>query len=224
MKVKQAERRLETRKRILAAAREVFFREDYMGTSVDDVAALAGISKGGVYRHFPSKAALYVTILGENGRVYFEGVERRIKATEGLPTAERIRNLWSAYLRYWMKNPDHFRVFWAIDNEAVIGALPAHLAEGIPDFWRRSLEQTQAVLDEGVRRGELIPCDTWETAHTFWTVATALIEHDGTKGRRRIRQRPLRDVYDHSIEVVLRGILVDPSQSWLPGPPPQKRP
>lgn len=213
--MKQADRKTESRRRIIEAAREVFFREDYMGASVDEIAALAGISKGAVYRHFDSKASLYVTVLGENGEIWDSNFEKRVASSVGQPSADRIRDVWKFYLEHWLEYPDHFRIFWAIDNESVIGELPKDLAERIPDFWKRSLQTSQAILDEGVERGEFIPCDTWQTSHTFWTVATALIEHDAIRGRRRIRQRPLAEIYEHSIEVILRGILTDPSRSRL---------
>ncbi len=213
----QANRKTESRKRIIEAAREVFFREDYMGASVDEIAAAAGISKGAVYRQFESKASLYVTVLAENGTVWYANLEKRMEANAQLSSAQRMRDLWAFYLEHWLEYPDHFRIFWAIDNEAVIGELPKELAERVPNFWKESLRVPQKILDVGIERGDFIDCDTWQTAHTFWTVATALIEHDGTKGRRRIRQRPLQKIYDHSIELILRGILMDPSQSRLPG-------
>ncbi len=213
----QANRKTESRKRIIEAAREVFFREDYMGASVDEIAAGAGISKGAVYRHFESKASLYVTVLAENGRAWYTNLEKRMEANAQLSSADRMRDLWAFYLEHWLEYPDHFRIFWAIDNEAVIGELPKELAERVPNFWKESLRVPQKILDVGIERGDFIDCDSWQTAHTFWTVATALIEHDGIKGRRRIRQRPLQEIYDHSIELILRGILMDPSQSRLPG-------
>jgi AcrR family transcriptional regulator len=213
--MKQADRKAESRLRIIEAAREVFFREDYMGASVDEIASLAGISKGAVYRHFDSKASLYVTVLAENGAIWDRNFEKRVASSVGLPSPDRIRDVWSFYLEHWNEYPDHFRIFWAIDNEAVIGELPKELAERIPDFWKRSLQVSQQLLDEGVERGDFIACDTWQTAHTFWTVATGLIEHDGIRGRRRIRQRPLAEIYNHSIEVILRGILTDVSKSKL---------
>ncbi len=213
----QANRKTESRKRIIEAAREVFFREDYMGASVDEIAAAAGISKGAVYRHFESKASLYVTVLAENGRAWYTNLEKRMEANAQLSSADRMRDLWAFYLEHWLEYPDHFRIFWAIDNEAVIGELPKELAERVPNFWKESLRVPQKILDVGIERGDFIDCDSWQTAHTFWTVATALIEHDAIKGRRRIRQRPLQEIYDHSIELILRGILTDPSKSRLPG-------
>ena len=210
-----SERQAKTRKDILEAAREVFFREDYIGTNVDEIASVAGISKGAVYRYFVNKAALYVTVLGEDSRNFFEVAENRVAESKHDPTADRIRSLWAGYADHWIQNPDAFRIFWAIDNEELIGDLPPELTDKIAQNWKRSLKITQDVLDEGIRRGDLIPIDTWEGAQAFWTLATALIEHDNIRGRRKIRERTFREVYDFSIELLLRGMLADPDQSLL---------
>jgi AcrR family transcriptional regulator len=209
------EKKQKTRQDILDAAREVFYREDYVGTNVDEIAATARISKGAVYRYFANKAALYVSVLGQDSKNFFSDAERGITATEELHTADRIRNLWSNYCKHWIRNPDAFRIFWAFDNEAVIGELPKELTEKIAENWKRSLELTKRVLDEGIRRGELIPIDTWAGAQAYWTLATSLIEQDNVRGRRKIRDRDFLEVYDVSIELLLRGMLVDPSQSKL---------
>ena len=48
---------------ILDAARAVFSRDGYAASSVDDVAAEAGIAKGTVYLYFKSKEDLYLAAL-----------------------------------------------------------------------------------------------------------------------------------------------------------------
>src|SRR5215469_17322934 len=50
----------ETRKRLLAAAADVFAERGYDGTRVADIAAAAGVSNGALYAHFGSKAELLV--------------------------------------------------------------------------------------------------------------------------------------------------------------------
>ncbi len=44
---------------ILEAATRVFLRNGYVGTSMDEIAALAGVSKQTVYKHFVDKEALF---------------------------------------------------------------------------------------------------------------------------------------------------------------------
>ena len=58
----QAERRDATRKAILSAAKDLFGREGFAGTSVDDIAAAAGVAKGAVYHHFPTKEAVFEAV------------------------------------------------------------------------------------------------------------------------------------------------------------------
>jgi TetR/AcrR family transcriptional regulator, mexJK operon transcriptional repressor len=51
------------RRAILEAASEVFLRKGYRGTSMDEVAALAHVSKQTVYKHFGDKERLFSEIV-----------------------------------------------------------------------------------------------------------------------------------------------------------------
>jgi TetR/AcrR family transcriptional repressor of mexJK operon len=48
---------------ILDAATSVFLRQGYLGTSMDEIAALAGVSKQTVYKHFADKERLFIEIV-----------------------------------------------------------------------------------------------------------------------------------------------------------------
>jgi TetR/AcrR family transcriptional regulator, transcriptional repressor for nem operon len=52
-----------TRERILAAAGAAFRRRGVAGTGIDGVMAAAGLTAGGFYAHFPSKAALLAAVV-----------------------------------------------------------------------------------------------------------------------------------------------------------------
>jgi len=55
--------RAQRREQILAAATEAFARSGFAATSLDDIAAQAGITRVILYRHFDSKADLYQAVL-----------------------------------------------------------------------------------------------------------------------------------------------------------------
>jgi AcrR family transcriptional regulator len=59
----RAEARLETRDAILSAARRLFAERGYRGASLDEIAEVAGFSKGAVYSNWPSKEALFLELL-----------------------------------------------------------------------------------------------------------------------------------------------------------------
>jgi AcrR family transcriptional regulator len=54
-----------TRGRVLLAAAEVFARTGFLAASMNDIVVAAGVTKGAVYFHFPSKEALAVAIVEE---------------------------------------------------------------------------------------------------------------------------------------------------------------
>lgn len=54
-----------TRGRVLIAAAEVFARTGFLAASMNDIVEAAGVTKGAVYFHFPSKEALAVAVVEE---------------------------------------------------------------------------------------------------------------------------------------------------------------
>jgi len=56
-------RRAERREQVLAAATQAFARAGFAATSLDDIAAEAGVSRAILYRHFDSKTDLYRAVL-----------------------------------------------------------------------------------------------------------------------------------------------------------------
>jgi AcrR family transcriptional regulator len=65
LKPQEMERR---RGRIVAAARACFTRTGFSDCSMDDICAEAGLSKGAVYNHFPSKEELIHAVADDQAR------------------------------------------------------------------------------------------------------------------------------------------------------------
>ena len=59
---KQAERREATREAIVAAAAVQFGDKGFALTTIDEIAAAAGVAKGAVYHHFPGKEAIFEAV------------------------------------------------------------------------------------------------------------------------------------------------------------------
>jgi TetR/AcrR family transcriptional regulator, mexJK operon transcriptional repressor len=72
-------RSAEKRRAILEAATETFLRNGYLGTSMDEIAAEAGVSKQTVYRQFADKEGLFTEIvlgtINQVGEPFFSGIE-----------------------------------------------------------------------------------------------------------------------------------------------------
>ena len=59
-----------TREALVDAAGELFGRAGYAATSIDEIVAAAGVTKGAMYHHFPDKEALFKAV--------FEKVQQQV--------------------------------------------------------------------------------------------------------------------------------------------------
>jgi len=59
---RQADRREASREAILSAAARFFAAEGFQAVTVDAIAQAAGLAKGAVYHHFPSKEAIFEAV------------------------------------------------------------------------------------------------------------------------------------------------------------------
>jgi AcrR family transcriptional regulator len=114
------------RAQLLALARRAFSDRSYDDVSIDDLARVAGISKGLLYHYFPTKRDLYVAGLGE---IADELVEAVTRMPDGLAPIDRVRTSIDAYLEHITR---HSRAFVALMRGG-IGSDPevAAVIEGV---------------------------------------------------------------------------------------------
>jgi AcrR family transcriptional regulator len=112
----RAERTEEIGQRVLVAARRSFSRDGYHGTTLDAVALAAGFTKGAVYSRYPSKADLFLALLGQE-------VDARIReCTEVLGSARDLESAAKALSTAFMLEVNSDRAFWLAVLEFQIAA------------------------------------------------------------------------------------------------------
>src|SRR6266852_6093095 len=89
------------RQLILAAAKRCFARHGFAGTTTKSIAAAASISEGLLFKHFPTKSALYAEILTEECKAdpaMHELLERAVAAGDAKRIGSEPLNLfWFAH-------------------------------------------------------------------------------------------------------------------------------
>ena len=201
---RREERKQFSRRKILDAAREVFFRDGFMAANLDEVAQKAGVAKGTLYRYFDSKAELYVAVLAHNGEIFKQRMRETVSGDS--PAADRIRHASKFYFDHWIRNRDYFQIFWAIENQSVIGELPPGVVEEVARLWEQCVAIVAGVIEDAVERGFFVECDAWEVADLLWTIANGLIQTETSATRRKLRRIRLDRAFDDAIEIVLRGL------------------
>lgn len=143
------------RRQILAAALEVFSKQGYAGTTLDDITAAANLSKGAIYWYFESKADLFATLLGERSSIFSEILLDAARGAAG-PLAA-LRAMW---LR-WMEALETDRGYQAYVRLAHLRVEVADEPSVGLDARRTEERRVQALVTErilaAVAAGELPP-------------------------------------------------------------------
>ena len=80
-------RAVERREHLLDAAAQVFAQRGYGDAQMDEIAAAADTSKGGLYFHFPTKEALIAAVIGRAGDILRRRVDRAMTEAGSDPVA-----------------------------------------------------------------------------------------------------------------------------------------
>lgn len=75
---RQEMRTRETRELLMRAAKTIFIRDGYEGADLNDIAELAGRTKGAIYGHFKSKEDIFLALIADHRQNYREKIQRLI--------------------------------------------------------------------------------------------------------------------------------------------------
>jgi AcrR family transcriptional regulator len=139
-----------TRRALLAAARRRFGTLGFKGTSLDDVAADAGVTKGALYHHFQSKEHLFLEVYDQ---VEAELSARGLEAgTRGTDAVDALQRGFAAFLDLALE-PEVQRIA-LLDAPSVLGAAAKREVDA-----RYSLAAVRAAVEVGIAEGRLVALD-----------------------------------------------------------------
>lgn len=138
-----------TRAEIIGAARRVFAKKGYEGAAVADIAAEAGFTKGALYANFPSKAALFLTVLRDLERQQDELMDEYRQANR-MPDflcagdySESEREILLINMESWIYAVRH------PESREELGAMLSKTKDGVAELIAHSKGRSQATEEDG---------------------------------------------------------------------------
>ena len=106
----------ERRRQLLEVALQVFADKGFYGTSMNEVAEAAGVTKPVLYQHFTSKEALYRELVDELGTRLERAIVEGVADADG--PRQQVEAGFHAYFRWATREGPAFRVLFAEHNRA----------------------------------------------------------------------------------------------------------
>lgn len=181
----------ETRATLLATARRVFSELGYAATSMDDLTAQAGLTRGALYHHFGDKKGLLAAVVAQ---LDAETDVRLQAISDGADDAwdgfvQRCR----AYLQMALE-PEIQRIVLR-DARAVLGGAS-------PESQQYCVNSMQRLIDQLIAQGVVAPVDAQALASLIYgsLAEAAFWIAEGEQGDVRLKQATA------ALEMLLRGL------------------
>jgi AcrR family transcriptional regulator len=143
----------ERRDQLVTVARSCFAERGFDGTSIEEIAARAGVSKPVVYEHFASKEAIYAVVVDREVQTLLTAIRQAIQTPRA--GSRRLLELGAlALLDYIESCPEGFQIIMRDTSGAGGGSFASILndvivrVEGllVPVFAARDIDTTAVLL------------------------------------------------------------------------------
>lgn len=187
-----------TRASLLATARKVLAEHGYADTSMDDLTAQAGLTRGALYHHFGDKKGLLAAVVAQID----DEMDARLQAiSDGAEDAwQGFRQRCHAYLQMALE-PEIQRIVLR-DARAVLGGAS-------PDSQRHCLQSMQGLIAALMAQGTVTPADPQALASLIYgsLAEAAFWIAEGANGAARLAQAAV------ALDLLLRGLLAAPNKA-----------
>lgn len=191
---------------ILNAAQRCFAQHGYAKTSLDDVAALAGLKAGSLYHYFSGKEALFADVIHREASEML----KHLRAV-----AEKQRSPKKQIIKYFRERLVYFKKLVNLHDVSVqvlIEVTPV-VSRTYGEFLEREIDYLSELITAGVCRGVFAKCEARRVAAVMLAVQDALklqAYHEvsgGLKGA--VDYERIRQQVEHILTLVMKGLTCD---------------
>jgi AcrR family transcriptional regulator len=150
---------------IVRSARELFLKNGYRLTTVEQIARHAGYSKRSVYLDFLNKDDLFITIAIE-GLVIISEKLRKI-ADAQLPFERFIECFLDAVTVFSHEHYEYFRMLTSEVTPEIIATCSEAVKNHALEIEESGIRMLADAIEEAMRQKIILPGDPWEIAEIF---------------------------------------------------------
>ncbi|RCS25183.1 HTH-type transcriptional regulator RutR [Phyllobacterium salinisoli] len=158
------------RRIILDAALEVFSAYGFRGSTIDQIAAKAGMSKPNLLYYFPRKQNIYVTVLEDTLEEWLRPLDDIDPAGDPV---EELRKYITLKLKMSEERPEASRLF---ANEILHGA-PA-ISDFLKGHLKKLVDEKAAIIRRWVDEKKLSPVDPYHLIFMIWATTQHYADFD----------------------------------------------
>ena len=189
------------RKAILAVSAELFAETGFKGTRTKDLAQLCGVSESVIFKHFPSKKALFEAVLW--AKVEDLDIESSLSALRpDQPLEGILKAVASKIFQVGVGDPGISKLLLAATEAGFPEADRLYMSWRIP-----FVKYIEEVLRERIERGEVYDVDPLLTARSFVGLVMDCVLNCNLWAQLGYGDYQTCEFVDNNIPIWVRGLL-----------------
>lgn len=185
----------QTKKRVVEAARILFAQKGYKATSIEDIVAATGSSKGNLYYHFKSKEGLFLYLIDEWDREWEEKWQEKEPLYK--TTTEKLYGFAELLVHDDLNHP----LTKAADEFFNSEDKTTEVEDRVSELVDRHLQWNQRLIQQGIDNGEFRQGSAREHAVILESLLIGLSQMSRKKSPDEILE-----LYKQAMKVFLYGI------------------
>ena len=204
---RRSRERVETRERILDAARDMFVRRGYEATTMRAIADRIEYTPTAIYHHFPNKSALLLELCNLDFRALAATFLRVGRIDDPV---ERLRRIGEAYVDFALEHPMQYQLLFMTSHPEISRERLGVHGDPSEDAYAFLRATCADVVASGRLRPELTDPD--EVAQMAWSSLHGLLALHFVKAEDPwIEWRDARRTAGRMAEALMRGMLRAPA-------------
>jgi AcrR family transcriptional regulator len=205
VKERREREKLQTRDKILDAARELFVEKGFEGVSMRQIADKIEYTPTTIYGHFQDKDELFLEICHQD---FAKLSASLVKVARIADPIERLRRIGHSYIEFGLENPNQYRTMFMAPRPPVSEEMNRLMGKGNPEedayeFLRATIAEA---MQAGAFRDELKDANL--IAQTMWAGVHGVISLQIAKCNDNwVPWRPLKKRAELMIESQMNGLL-----------------
>jgi len=152
---------------ILKTARELFAKNGFAKTTLDDIANVLGMKKSSLYYYYENKEALIEDVMNNETKNFCTLINDALNSKG--KTIDRIINYEKAKFDYVLETIKMHEI-----STSVLFEMKIKMFDQIQIIHKKEIEMLKKILNEGIKTKEIKKCDTQRIAELILTLSEAL--------------------------------------------------
>jgi len=191
-------------KQVRDGAAAAFHEKGYEGTTMEEVARRAELSKAAIYLYFKSKEDLYYVLI-EPALNRLSRQLIKISASKSQTPEAKIKRMVDATYDFYEQDPDAYRLVSRYRASEFSRLLSPEKLDHLKKLMQSNLYQVEKSVSEGIRQGVFRDVDPKITSIIIWNAFMGVIQFQENRmmtGKSDYR----RSTLNAALEIIISGI------------------